>query len=103
MNIKILKSQLFTLFILTIISIAIFYYRDSMPDNYLSISSSSSNGFFTYYSVSLLNFINYYSGPWIVIPFAIFTLFYMFSFSKRADAIDTLNFFSLIFAYKYEF
>jgi S-DNA-T family DNA segregation ATPase FtsK/SpoIIIE len=96
MNIKILKSQLFTLFALTIISVAIFYYRDSMPDNYLSISSTSSNGFFTYYSVSLLNFINYYSGPWIVLPFAIFTLFYMFSFSKRADVIDTLNFFTLL-------
>jgi S-DNA-T family DNA segregation ATPase FtsK/SpoIIIE len=95
MNIKILKSQLFSLFALTIISLAVFYYRDSMPDNYLSISQASSSGFFTYYSVSILNFINYYSGPWIVLPFAIFTLFYIFSFSKRADVIDTLNFFSL--------
>ncbi len=97
MNIKILKSQLFSLFIFTIASVATFYYRDTMPDNYLSISSaSSSNGFFSYYSVSLLNFINYYSGSWVVLPFTIFTIFYVLKYSKRADIIDTSNFLSLV-------
>ena len=31
------------------------------------ISSSSSHGFFSYYGISFLNFIYYYSGPWVLI------------------------------------
>ncbi len=95
MNTKILKYELFTLFFLTIITLVVFYYRDTLPDNYLSISSASSSGFFSYYGTSFLNFINYYSGPWVFIPCAIFTSFYVLVFSKRADWIDALNIFSL--------
>ncbi len=95
MNTKILKYELFGLFFLTIITLVVFYYRDTLPDNYLSISSSSSHGFFAYYGTSFLNFINYYSGPWVLIPCAIFTSFYVLVFSKRADWIDALNIISL--------
>ena len=95
MNTKILKYELFTLFFLTIITLVVFYYRDTLPDNYLSISSASSSGFFSYYGTSFLNFINYYSGPWVFVPCAIFTSFYVLIFSKRADWIDALNIFSL--------
>jgi S-DNA-T family DNA segregation ATPase FtsK/SpoIIIE len=95
MNAKILKYELFTLFSLTVITLVVFYYRDALPDNYLSISSTSSHGFFAYYGTSLLNFINYYSGPWVLIPCAFFTSFYVFVFSKRADWIDVLNIVSL--------
>jgi S-DNA-T family DNA segregation ATPase FtsK/SpoIIIE len=95
MNIKILKTQLVTLFILTITTIGIFYYRDSMPDNYSSISSDSTLNFFSYYLTSFLNYINYYTGPWVALPFAVFTVFYIFIFSKRADTLDLVNFFSL--------
>lgn len=91
MNAKILKYELFTLFFLTIITLVVFYYRDALPDNYLAISSTSSHGFFAYYGTSFLNFINYYSGPWVLIPCALFTSFYVFLFSKRADWIDALN------------
>jgi S-DNA-T family DNA segregation ATPase FtsK/SpoIIIE len=91
MNTKILKYELFTLFFLTIITLVVFYYRDTLPDSYLSISSTSSPGFFAYYGTSFLNFINYYSGPWVLIPCALFTSFYVFLFSKRADWIDALN------------
>lgn len=96
-NTKILKYELFTLFFLTVVTLVVFYYRDTLPDNYLSISSTSSHGFFAYYGTSLLNFINYYSGPWVFIPCAIFTSFYVALFSKRADWIDALNIFSLSF------
>lgn len=95
MNAKILKYELFTLFSLTVVTLVVFYYRDTLPDNYLSISSTSSHGFFAYYGTSLLNFINYYSGPWVLIPCALFTSFYVFIFSKRADWIDVLNILSL--------
>ena len=95
MNTKILKYELFALFSLTIITLVVFYYRDTLPDNYLSISSSSSHGFFAYYGTSFLNFINYYSGPWVFVPCAVFTSFYVLVFSKRADWIDALNIISL--------
>ena len=95
-NTKILKYELFTLFFLTVVTLVVFYYRDTLPDSYLSISSTSSSGFFSYYGTSFLNFINYYSGPWIFIPCTIFTSFYVLVFSKRADWIDALNIFSLI-------
>jgi S-DNA-T family DNA segregation ATPase FtsK/SpoIIIE len=95
MNTKILKYELFTLFFLTIVTVVVFYYRDTLPDNYLAISSTSSSGFFAYYGTSFFNFINYYSGPWVFIPCAVFTSFYVLVFSKRADWIDALNIFSL--------
>lgn len=95
MNTKILKYELFALFFLTIITLVVFYYRDTLPDNYLSISSASSHGFFAYYGTSFLNFINYYSGPWVFVPCAVFTSFYVLVFSKRADWIDALNIISL--------
>ena len=95
MNIKILKYELFTLFFLTVTTLIVFYYKDTLPDNYLAISSSSSHGFFAYYGTSFLNFINYYSGPWVIVPCAVFTSFYVLVFSKRADMIDVLNIFSL--------
>jgi len=96
MNTKILKYELFILFFLTVVTLFVFYYRDALPDNYLSITSAeSSSGFFAYYSTSFLNFINYYSGPWVFIPCAIFTSFYVMVFSKRADLIDVFNIFFL--------
>ena len=95
MNTKILKYELFTLFFLTITTLIVFYYRDTLPDSYLSISSQSDYGFFAYYSTSFLNFINYYSGPWVLVPCVVFTSFYVLVFSKRADVIDVINIFSL--------
>jgi len=91
MNSKILKYQLFSLFSLSLITLFIFYYRDILPDNYLSISSSSSHGFFSYYGISFLNFIYYYSGPWVLIPCVFYTAFYVFLYSKRAMRFDILN------------
>ena len=96
MNVKILKYELFALFFLTIATLVVFYYQDTLPDSYLAISSTSSHGFFAYYGTSFLSFINYYTGPWVFIPFVLFTSFYVFIFSKRADWIDALNVVSLL-------
>lgn len=95
MNSKILKYELLFIFTLTVITLLVFYYHDALPDNYLSISSSSPHGFFLYYGTSLINFVNYYSGPWVLVPCFFFTLFYVFIFSKRADLIDIFNIFLL--------
>jgi S-DNA-T family DNA segregation ATPase FtsK/SpoIIIE len=91
MNAKILKYELFSLFFLSIITLIVFYYRDTLPDNYLTITSTSSPGFFAYYGTSFFSFINYYTGPWVFVSCSLFTTFYVFLFSKRADWIDALN------------
>ena len=96
---KILKTELFTLFFLTLLSFVAYYYQDSLPDNVYTITSSSEGvSFLSYYLMSVVAFIGYYTGVWVFIPFIIFALFYTFMFSNRDFKADTLNFFSLTFA-----
>lgn len=96
---KILKSQLFVLFLLTLISCVAFYFHDAMPDNYMEITSEAESiGFFSYYFSSFVNLINFYTGPWIFIPFIIFTVLYVVSFSRREYKIDCINIIPLIIA-----
>ena len=93
---KILKIELFILFTFTIFSFIAFYYQNQLPDNYIFISSQSSQyGFFTYYVMSLIAGTGYYVGPWIFLPFMVFSLFYMLQFSRRELFLDTINIFSL--------
>jgi DNA segregation ATPase FtsK/SpoIIIE, S-DNA-T family len=94
---KILKGELFLLFFVTGISFYSFYYGDALPDNFLSISSTASEiGFFSYYITSFVTFVGYYSGPWVFIPFVLFSLFYTFKFSKRDSILDIMVFFFLL-------
>ncbi|MCP4914098.1 MAG: hypothetical protein GY909_13385 [Oligoflexia bacterium] len=63
-----------------------------MPDNFLSVSSSSTDvNFFSYYTTSIVALVGYYTGPWVIFPFVFFTLFYTLQFSKRESAIDLIN------------
>ena len=89
---KILKFELFLLFILTALSFIAFYYQNDLPDHYLSISSRSDQfSFLTYSLTSAIVFIGYYTGPWVFIPFIIFSLFYTFQFSRRELLLDIFN------------
>lgn len=93
---KVLKAELFLLFILTLLSLSAFYFGEQLPDNYLSISSSQAEvGLLSYIYSSLLVGIGYYLGPWTIVPFLIFALFYTLQFSRRNIPLDTLNFLSL--------
>ncbi len=86
---KILKIQLFGLFILTIVSFLEFYFRDSLPDNYLSISSiNESINIISYFFSSLVGVIGFYTGPWIFLPFLLFTITYAFLISRRNYFFD---------------
>ncbi|RLA64673.1 MAG: hypothetical protein DRQ89_03155 [Epsilonproteobacteria bacterium] len=92
MNAKILKLELFGLFLLTLISFLAFYYIDVLPDNYFTISSSSSSyNFLTYYLTSFMAFIGYFTGPWIFFPFFAFCFFYAFKYSRREFKADLFN------------
>ncbi len=96
---KILKVELFILFLLTVISFIVFYYQNALPDNYFTISSESHwPGYTIYYFTSLVAFIGYYVGPWVFIPFFLFSLFYTFSFSNREMMWDVFNAFVLTLA-----
>ena len=93
---KILKAELFALFLLTVFAFCAFYYKESMPDNYLSISSSSESlSYISYYLTSFIVWIGYYTGPWLFVPFIVYALLYSFFFSKRDFYLDAANAVSL--------
>ncbi len=93
---RVLKAELFVLFLLTTISLAAFYFGEELPDNYLTISSQQSElGVFSYLYSSVFVAIGYYLGPWTIVPFLLFALFYTLQFSKRDIPLDSLNFISV--------
>lgn len=96
---KILKTELFTLFFLTLVSFVAYYYQDTLPDNAYTITSNhESVSFLSYYLMSVVAWVGYYTGVWVFIPFVVFALFYAFMFSNRDFKADIFNFFSLTFA-----
>ncbi len=84
---KILKFQLYSLFILTTLNLIYFYYRDNLPDNYYEISyQNSSINFFTYYFFTLLANFGYWCGIWITVSFITFAVLHSFVLTKKKDA-----------------
>ena len=83
---KILRVQLYTLFVLTTLNLIYFYYRENLPDNYYEITSQNhSINFFTYYLFSLLANFGYWCGIWITFSFITFSILYSFNLSKSKD------------------
>ena len=91
MKIKILRIELYVLFFLSFVSVLYYFFGQSLPDNSLSISSSSEDYFtLSYYLSSLFAVISYFVGPWIVLPFLIFSFLYSFILSNREKKFDIL-------------
>lgn len=83
---KILRVQLYTLFIITTLNLVYFYYRDSLPDNYYEITyQNSSINFATYYFFSLLANFGYWCGIWVAVSFIVFALLNSLVFTKKND------------------
>ena len=83
---KILRAQLYSLFILTTLNLVYFYYRDNLPDNYYEIAyQNSSINFFTYYFFSLLANFGYWCGIWVTVSFIIFAILHSFVLTKKKD------------------
>jgi DNA segregation ATPase FtsK/SpoIIIE, S-DNA-T family len=105
MTTKILRYQLFILFGLALINIVHYYMASEQPDNYFVISSvNDSISVLNYYIYSFVAFISYYVGPWVVLPFLVYSFFYTFLISKRTRSSDAvvglvlcLFFYGLIF------
>lgn len=94
---KILKIQLYTLFILTGLNLIYFYYRDSLPDNFYEISyNNQSINFFSYYFFSFLANFGYWCGVWIVAAFVIFSVLNSISLNKKTDYKSLLVFVALV-------
>ncbi len=83
---KILRVQLYTLFILTTLNLIYFYYRENLPDNYYEIAlQNQSINFFTYYFFSLLANFGYWCGIWVTISFVAFAVLHSFVLTKNKD------------------
>lgn len=83
---KILRAQLYSLFILTTLNLIYFYYRDNLPDNYYEITyQNSSINFFTYYFFSVLANFGYWCGIWVTVSFITFAILHSFVLTKKKD------------------
>lgn len=81
---KILKSQLYVLFILTTLNLIYFYYREILPDNYFEISyQNQSINFISYYFFTLLANFGYWCGIWVTVSFIGFAVFHNFFLEKK--------------------
>ena len=93
MNTKILRYELLSFFLLTLICSVVYIYGEQMPDHYLEITSADpSSNFFTYYFSSFLQFVYYYTGLWVLFPFVCLLILYVPVLSKRGDVFDMLTF-----------
>jgi S-DNA-T family DNA segregation ATPase FtsK/SpoIIIE len=88
---KILRIQLYSLFILTTLNLIYFYYRETLPDNYFEITyHNQSINFFTYYFFSLLANFGYWCGIWVTVSFIAFALLHSFVLTKKKDVKNQL-------------
>lgn len=84
---KILKIQLVGLFALAFLNLVYFYFKDHLPDNFYEISSiNSSINSISYYVVSILAHIGFYTGVWVFAGFVAFAAAYsLFLTKKKSD------------------
>ena len=88
---KILRTQVCVLFLFTLLSGISFYFRESLPDHFLAISSDNlSTGFINYTLTSWLVGVEYFSGTWLVFPFLFFSITYGLSLIHRPYTLDLL-------------
>lgn len=81
---KILKIQLVGLFSLAFLNLVYFYFKDHLPDNFYEISSQNSSiNSFSYYAVSVLAHIGFYTGVWVFAGFVAFAVIYSFLLTKK--------------------
>jgi S-DNA-T family DNA segregation ATPase FtsK/SpoIIIE len=81
---KILKIQLVSLFAVAFLNLVYFYFKDRLPDNFYEISSINTGiNVASYYVISLLAHIGFYSGIWVFAGFVAFAVVYSFLLAKK--------------------
>lgn len=98
MKTNVYKIELLFLFSLTILSFISFYFQDSIPDTFYSISSEGeSSNLILYWLGTLILSIGKFSGPWLFFPFFLSAFFYGAIFAKRNFYLDVFAPVLLIF------
>jgi DNA segregation ATPase FtsK/SpoIIIE, S-DNA-T family len=81
---KILKIQLVSLFAVAFLNLIYFYFKERLPDNFYEISSINTGiNAASYYVISLLAHIGFYSGIWVFAGFVAFAVVYSFLLTKK--------------------
>ena len=81
---KILRIQLVSLFAVAFLNLIYFYFKDRLPDNFYEISSLNTGiSAASYYVISLLAHIGFYSGIWVFAGFVAFAVVYSFFLTKK--------------------
>jgi|SRR5690606_28545242 len=94
---KIIKFQLYSLFVLSFLNIAYFSMHDSLPDNYFEISyQNDSVNLFSYYASTVLANFGYWCGLWVTSAFVGFALVNTLLLSKKS--VDIKSSFVAIFS-----
>lgn len=88
---KILRIQIYFLFVLVLFPLIAVFLSDALPESYLSISSQVTDySWFKYHVGSFFSFFDYYIGPWLLFPFFFLTFSYSLITSKRERKLDVL-------------
>ena len=95
---KLLRIQVYSLFILALIPLSAVFLGEVFPESYLSINSQSADySLLRYYIGSFFSFFDFYFGPWLLFPFFCSTISYSFVISKREKKSDVLIPLSFLF------
>ena len=81
---KILRIQLISLFALAFLNLAYFYFKDRLPDHFYEISShNNAISALSYYPISFLAHVGFYSGIWMFAGFLAFAIIYSTMLTKK--------------------
>lgn len=81
---KIYKFQLISLFTIAFLNLIFFYFKERLPDNYFEISSQNQDiNLFTYYVISAIAHVGFYTGVWVFAGFVAFALIYSFVLNQK--------------------
>lgn len=88
---KIFRIQLISLFAIAFLNLVFFYYKENLPDHYFEISSSSQSiNSLSYYFISVIAHIGFYTGVWVFAGFISFALIYSFVLNQKKTKSDAL-------------
>src|SRR5690606_25804332 len=90
---KILKLEFFALFSLALVSLVALMTHSIFTNNFLQISSDQTRvGWISYFIGSIVNFIHYYLGSWLILAFISFVILHFVIMKKRAKFSDVFLF-----------
>ena len=88
---KILKAEIFLLFILLLTSVLYFSFQKNLPDHFMTISSNNDSiNVISYGLTSIVVVVATFSGVWLIFPLIFFSILYASYLSQRSYVLDLL-------------